>query len=623
MPFILALLLAVAPLPPDSARRAPPRSIAELEARINEILHQTHTPGAGIAIVTRNHPLWIAGLGKADVASGRDATAETLFRIGSVSKAFTSLMVLLLEQEGKLTLDDPIHRYIPEIAFQNRWETTDPIRIVHLLEHTTGWDDWALKDYAVNDSTLTLAQGLAFDPATRTSRWRPGTRVAYCNSGPPVAAYLVQRVAGRPFEQLVRERLFLPIGMRTATYLRPDPGLPAATLYHLDGRTPFPYWHVLERPAGSINASARDMAAYLHFLLNRGSVHGRVIVPGDLIERMEHPASSLGARAGLATGYGLSLATSVRDSGLVWVGHTGGVPGGLTVLSYRPDQGVGYALMINSGNPGAVWKIDRLVRAFVAKDAERPAPPAAAPLSRRARRWAGWYIADNPRVEGMYFLERLGSVARLGVGDSGLAFTPLLGRRTRYVPVSATLFRTPRSALATLALVSDSADGRPVAVERVTGSMPRSYRRTPAPVALFQVGTAGLFLMVTLATLLFALVWVPRRLWGGLRDAPHIGVRAWPLVAALAFAAMLFLAGASRDDAIARFGNPTFWSVGVMLATCVFPLAAVLGFVTALRAPVSAVGPRVRCYAIAAGVLNVVVAAYFAAWGVIAWRTWA
>jgi CubicO group peptidase (beta-lactamase class C family) len=619
---MLVLLALLAGTAPDSARHQPPRSIAELEVRINEILHATHTPGAGIAIVTRHRQVWIAGLGKADVASGRDATAETLFRIGSVSKAFTSLMVLLLEQEGKLQLDDPVARYIPEIKYQNRWEATDPVRIVNLLEHTTGWDDWAIKDYALNDSTLTLAQGLAFDPRTRTSRWRPGTRVAYCNSGPPVAAYLVQRVAGRPFEKLVRERLFLPIGMRTATYLRPDPGLPTATLYHLDGTTPFPYWHVLERPAGAINASARDMAAYLQFLLNRGVVRGRVILPREAIERMEHPQSSLGARAGLTTGYGLGLATSVRDSGLVWVGHTGGVPGGLTVLSYRPDQGVGYAFMINGGNPRAVWQIDRLVRAFVAREAEHPAPPAAAPLAATAHRWTGWYIADNPRVQGLYFLERLAGIGRLGVRDSGLTFTALLGRRARYVPVNATLYRRPNSPVATLALVSDSADGRPFALERVTGSLPVSYHRTPGPAVVLQTLIAALFLAITAATLLFALVWVPRRFWGRLRGAPRLGVRGWPLAAALAIVAILVLSGASRDDAITRFGGPTVWSLGVMLGTCIFPLASVAGLVVALRAPIEAVGERVRYYAITAGVLNVLASVYLAVWGVIGWRTW-
>ncbi|HUK64999.1 MAG TPA: hypothetical protein VLV15_16790, partial [Dongiaceae bacterium] len=262
-------------------------------------------------------------------------------------------------------------------------------------------------------------------------------------------------------------------------------------------------------------------------------------------------------------------------------------------------------------------------RGFVAKDAGQASPPPAAPLARTARRWAGWYVADNPRVQGLYFLERLGGFARLGVRDSGVVFSPLVGRRARYVPVSATLYRRPQSPLATLALVSDSADGRPIALERVGGALPTSYRRVAAPVALFQVGTAGLFLLSTVGTLVFALVWVPRRWWGGLRDAPHLSVRVWPLVAALALAAVVALASLSMDDGITRFGNPTLWSVGVMFGTCVFPLAAVLGLVTALRAPVSAVGLRVRSYAIAAGVLNVLAAAYFAAWGVIAWRTWA
>jgi len=619
MPVLVALLLALAPA--DSVQ-PPPSTIAELEARIVDVLKRTHTPGAAVTIVRRGRALWTAGLGKADVASGRDATAETLFRIGSVSKAFSSLMVLLLESEGKLHLDDPIRRYIPEIAFQNRWESTDPVRIVHLLEHTTGWDDWALKDYAKSDSSVTLAQGLSFDPATRTSRWRPGARVAYCNSGPPVAAYLVERVTGRPFEQLVRERLFLPIGMRTATFFEPEAGAHAATLYHLDGRTPYPYWYVLERPAGSINASARDLAAYLQFLLSRGTVRGRAIVPPGTIERMEHPKSSIGARAGLETGYGLGLATYLRDSGFVWVGHTGGVPGGLTVLAYRPDQGVGYAASINSGNPRAIWEIDRLLRVFVTRGAERPTAPAAGAVARSARRWAGWYVADNPRVQGLYFLDRLTSFARLSVRDSSLVFSPVLGRRTRYVPVSPTLFRVPRANLATLALVSDSADGRPVALERVAGSLPRSYRRTWALVALFQVGTAGLFLVTTIGTLLFGLVWVPRRLWGKLRDAPYTGVRGWPLVAALAFAAVVVLAWVSREDAITRFGNPTIWSVGVMLGTAIYPLASILGLVAALRVPVTAVGRGLRNYAVATGVLNAAVSVYLALWGVVAWRTW-
>jgi CubicO group peptidase (beta-lactamase class C family) len=309
MSYPLLLAMLVAPIQ-RSDSQAPARTIPELESRIRNVLERTHTPGISIAVVSRDSVVWQAGLGLADVASGRAATPATLFRIGSTSKTFTALMVLLLEQEGRLHLEDPIRNYIPEIAFTNAWESTDPVRLVNVLEHTAGWDDFSLRVFASSDPTpLTLRQGLDLDAAGRTSRWRPGTRFSYTNWGPPVAAYIVEKVTNRSFEELVRDRLFVPIGMRTATFRQPGPGVPTATLYHRDGRTPFPYWHVAGRPTGAINASATDMAAYLRFLVNRGAVNGRQLLPATAMVRLELPTSSLSARARLSVGYGLFLMT--------------------------------------------------------------------------------------------------------------------------------------------------------------------------------------------------------------------------------------------------------------------------------------------------------------------------
>ena len=241
----------------------PAQSLEELRQQLEKILKDSHTPGVSVAIVHKNGPEWVTGLGVADVASNRAATADTLFRIGSTSKAFASLSILLLADQGKLSLDDPVRKLAPEVWFENRWESTDTIRVVHLLEHTTGWDDMHLREYAKQaPDTMTLREGLDYDHTSRISRWPPGTRMAYCNSGPPVAAYIVEKVTGQRFEDFVRENFFLPIGMKTATYFESAPGT-ATTLYHPDGKTPYPYWHILLRPAGSINASANDMAAEL------------------------------------------------------------------------------------------------------------------------------------------------------------------------------------------------------------------------------------------------------------------------------------------------------------------------------------------------------------------------
>jgi CubicO group peptidase (beta-lactamase class C family) len=243
--LILALLTSLCGAADKKEEKPKPaQSIPELQQQIEKILKDTHTPGVSVAIVHKAGPEWVTGLGTADVASGRATTADTLFRIGSTSKVFTSLSILMLTDQGKLTLDDPVHKLVPDVWFENRWESTDPVRIVNLLEHTTGWDDMHLREYAKQaPDSMTLREGLEYDHHSRISRWRPGTRMAYCNSGPPVAAAIVEKFTGQRFEDFVQQNLFLPIGMKTATYFEPSANL-ATTLYHGDGKTPYPYWHI-------------------------------------------------------------------------------------------------------------------------------------------------------------------------------------------------------------------------------------------------------------------------------------------------------------------------------------------------------------------------------------------
>jgi CubicO group peptidase (beta-lactamase class C family) len=622
MSYPLFLVMLFAPIQ-RSDSQAPPRTIPELESRIRHVLERTHTPGVSIAVVSRDSVVWQAGLGLADVASGREATPETLFRIGSASKTFTALMILLLEQEGRLHLDDPIRRYVPELAFQNAWESTDPVRIVNVLEHTAGWDDWSLRVFANSDPTpLTLRQGLDLDTRGRTSRWRPGTRVSYTNWGPPVAAYIVEKVTHRSFEALVHDRLFVPIGMRTATFRQPSPGVPTATLYHRDGTTPFPYWHVAGRPTGAINASATDMAAYVRFLLNRGAVNGRQLLPAAAMVRLELPRSSLTARAGLAVGYGLFL-TTYATGGFVWVGHTGEVPGGLTTLAYRPDAGVGYAFVINSSNGAAARELDALIRGYLTAGAPRPTPPPITPMSSLARARTGWYVADNPRMQRFYFLERMQGLVRVRVNDSALIADPVLGEAVRYVPVSPTLFRGLDDPVATVALVDNAADGRAASLELAGYGLPLSFRRISPATAYLTVGLGAAFCLTTLASLLFAPALILVGVFRLNRYLEQMWVSMWPFVSALSVVACFLIVKLSREDALARFGKATPWSIGLFAGTTLFAVATVLGVVLVARSPRSALRDPVRLHALVSGVINVIVVVYLAWWGVLGWRIWA
>ncbi|MHB8500953.1 MAG: serine hydrolase domain-containing protein, partial [Candidatus Acidiferrales bacterium] len=118
-----------------------PKTLQELQNAMKDVLSKAHLPGAGVALVSNGELLWCGGFGKADVASGRDVTCDTEFRVGSISKSFVALALLKLQEEGKINLEARLQDVAPEIPVKNRWQSTNPVRIVNLLEHTAGFDD--------------------------------------------------------------------------------------------------------------------------------------------------------------------------------------------------------------------------------------------------------------------------------------------------------------------------------------------------------------------------------------------------------------------------------------------------------------------------------------------------
>jgi CubicO group peptidase (beta-lactamase class C family) len=599
----------------------PAQSIQELQQQLEKILKDTHTPGMSVAIVHRDRAEWVAGLGIADIASNRATTPETLFRIGSTSKAFTSLSILKLANEGKLSLEDSVHKLAPEVWFENRWEATDPVRVVDLLEHTTGWDDMHFREYAKDAPGMGLREALDYDHHSRISRWPPGTRMAYCNSGPAVAAYIVEKITGQRFEDYVSQHFFLPIGMKTATYFQPT-SVPSTTLYHPDGKTPYQYWNILYRPAGSINASANDMAAYVLFYLNRGTVNGTQVMPSASIDRMEIPTRTWAAQQGLKAGYGLSNYWSVND-GFVYHGHNGGVEGGLTEMSYMPDYGVGYFFSINSGDGDAFEKIGKAIRAYATRALTRPVLPAAAPLPANATDYAGWYEPDSPRVEILHFLERVLGMGHIGFADGKMLVSSLGGMNDAFVPVVGTQFRhvpkkDPPEPIATVALLSPNTEGRFIQFGAGT-----TMKRIPAWFALVEILLTGFVVLATVSILVYAPFWLLGGLWKKRRRPAERAMRIWPLIAVLSLVAFVGIFIICSDDLISRMGNLTVWSFGLFLTTIAYAVASAASAVSLWRAPDEGVRNGVRTYSKVVTTVLLIAAFYLGYWGIIGLRMWA
>lgn len=430
------------------------------------------------------------------------------------------------------------------------------MRIVHLLEHTSGFDDIHLRDYANQDPRPNnLVAALAHDPDSRVSRWRPGTRVAYCNAGPAVVARVIERITGEVFEDYVQREWFDTIGMRSASYFRNDAHAGGLTeLYREDGKTPYDYWHISMRPAGSINASADDMAAYLRFLLGRGSIDGRELLTAEAYARMERPQTSLAAREGLTLGYGLYNYSTISKEGFLFHGHNGGVLGGASEMAYSHELGRGYAFMINAINGSAYADLGKLLRRYVARGQQAPATPAARPLAANLRaRYAGWYVPNAPRVQNMAWLERIAGVRRLKLDGDAVQFGALIGETQRYVGAGGRLLRRDDQAYPRLILIEADDEGITVAVDSA------SFRKLSLPAALAPLAITLLSLLMIVSVLLFLPVWLFRRWRGRIDVRGTLGLRLWPLVSSLGIVAFILLLVLQLvdPDIFANYGAPT------------------------------------------------------------------
>jgi CubicO group peptidase (beta-lactamase class C family) len=147
-----------------------------LKTSVDSLLREHKVPGAGIALVQKDSVIWAGGVGYANYETNQPVKADDLFRVGSVSKTFVSLGLLQLVQQGRLHLDDKVHELVPEVEINNPWRKTDPVRVKHLLEHTSGFDDMHLNEMynTEDDPRIPIEQALAVNTNSQRSTLEAG-----------------------------------------------------------------------------------------------------------------------------------------------------------------------------------------------------------------------------------------------------------------------------------------------------------------------------------------------------------------------------------------------------------------------------------------------------------------
>lgn len=363
-----------APTPPGSTD-AQGGADAELTARLAVIEKELErqrgelkVPGAALVIVKDDRVIFMKGFGLRDVERKLPVTPETLFAIGSTSKAFTALALMMSVDEGKLSLWDAPKKYLPYFQLRDP-EANAKIVISDLLCHRSGLSRTDLAWYpgVLRPKEVIQVAGLAKPTA------RLGEKFQYQNVMYLAAGEILAQVQGASWHDVMKRRIFQPLGMRaTNTSIR---AMQRASDHALgysgsgDPPTRLPMRNLTSiAPAGAINSNVRDLAQWLRLLLNDGTYAGRRLVSENGFKELF--VNRIAMAPGTGYGYGWGLA---EWNGHKFAQHEGGIDGFNAEVALLPDQKLGFALLTNvsaSPLPG------RVLASIFAQFAGKPQPPA-------------------------------------------------------------------------------------------------------------------------------------------------------------------------------------------------------------------------------------------------------
>jgi CubicO group peptidase (beta-lactamase class C family) len=338
----LALLIAIAPAAARAQGSAPADSAAAVD-RIFASWNTRQTPGCAVGVARNGQTILERAYGMANLEYDVPNTPATIFEAGSVSKQFTAAAVVLLAQQGKLSLDDEVSKYIPELP-----DYDTPITIREMLHHTSGLRDWGVVAAAMGwprgTRVHTHAHVLDIVSRQESLNYTPGAEYLYSNTNYNLAAIIVERVSGMPFAEFTRKNLFEPLGMTNTQwrddYTRIVKG--RATAY---GRRPPGGW-ALEMPFENVHGNG-GLLTTVGDLLKWNENFARPRVGGVGVVRELQQKGRL--NNGREISYALGLVVSSYQ-GIPEVSHTGATAGYRAFLARYPDQHLSVAVLCNAGN---------------------------------------------------------------------------------------------------------------------------------------------------------------------------------------------------------------------------------------------------------------------------------
>ncbi len=338
-------------------------TIQQVEAAAQKIVSESGLPSASVGIAQNGKPVYTHAFGLARLQPPVPATPAMAYPIGSISKQFTATAILLLQQDGKLTLDDPVARFFPQLT------RAKDVTIRNLLTHTSGYQDYAPQDYTIPrwlkpEDPLKIVEEFAGKPLD----FDPGTEWQYSNTNFELAALIVQKASGMPFAQFLRTRVLEPAHLQGVLNLNTDRDQLQVSGYMRNALAPLrpaameaPGWYFgdadLAMPASSL--LTWDLTFVNQSLLTSASYH-QMVTPFIL-------------KNGTDTHYGLGIFVRTLN-GQLEIEHSGEVGGFVAENIVLPAQGIAISVLTNQEASGAAAEIGQAILPLVLKASKAASP---------------------------------------------------------------------------------------------------------------------------------------------------------------------------------------------------------------------------------------------------------
>jgi CubicO group peptidase (beta-lactamase class C family) len=313
---------------------------------IPQLMAEQNIPGLAVAVADENGVVWSQGFGYTDTDHKKAVNSDTIFSVQSNSKNFTAMSILLAVQDSLLDLDAPITTYLPDFTVHSIFEEHPERKITlrMLLSHTAGFTHEAPLGNNFDLGHVPFEEHIKTISDTWL-RFPVGTGYAYSNLGISLAGYILQKVSGQPFARYVQDKLLLPLGMTNSSFdmaqIRANPNRAVGHSAPLP-KVPL---EIPIIPEGGLYTSANDMAKYIQYHLNQGSVNGQSVISPALLDEM-YTASTQNGREGY--GLGVARTTWFKGRNAELLCHGGGGFGFLSDLWWLPELKIGITVLTNA-----------------------------------------------------------------------------------------------------------------------------------------------------------------------------------------------------------------------------------------------------------------------------------